>query len=252
MKMFGSLSTEGTEKVVDRVGGSGGAVDTDIYIGVIKAVYIGKSTSSASQSFNILATINGREYRENLWVTNKSGQNTYEDKKDATKRHLLPGYITADDLCLLATNLPLNEQIAEEKVLNLYDFDSQREIPTSVMVLTGLTGKPICIAVERQTVDKTAKDTNGIYHPTGETRDQNEIIKVLYPEDMRSVTEIREEIKEAVFAPKWLEKYKGKTNVKAKGTQGKTGAPGAARPGAAAGSAPGAAAAPKTSLFGPK
>lgn len=246
-KLFGNLSTEGAEKVVDRLGG-GGILPSDIYAGTIKAAYVGKASASNAQSVTVMIDFGGREFREVFWITNKSGENTYADKTDRTKKHLLPGYISVDDLCLLTTNVPLNEQDAEEKVLKLYDFEAKREVPTNCQVLTALTGKPIVAAILEQIVDKQQKDSNGEYQNTGETRNENVCEKFLH-EDRRTVTEIRNGTEEPIWAPKWLEKNQGKARNKAKGADGKTGAPGG-RSGAPGG-AP-ASQAPKTSLFGAK
>jgi hypothetical protein len=153
-----------------------------------------------------------------------------------------------NDLCLLATNDELNAQDFEEKVLNLYDFDAKREVPTAVQVLTALTGKAVKVAVIEQVVDKQKKDDNGKYQNTGETRKENVIEKFLHS-DLRTVVEIQNEMAQPIWAPKWLEKNQGKELNRAKGADGKTGAPGgrSGAPGAVAG-----APAPKTSLFGAK
>jgi hypothetical protein len=245
-KLFGNLNTEGAEKVVDRVGG-GGTVPTGIHTGTIKAAYAGKSDGGAN-SITILADLGGRELRVTEWVTNKAGQNTWQDKQDKTKKHLLPGFITVNDLCLLLADAELSDMDFEEKVLKLYDYDAKKEIPTNVQVIAGLTGKPVTLAVVEQIVDKTKKnEATGEYEPTGETRNENIIEKVLHS-DMRTVTEIREGVTEAGWAPKWLEKNAGKTRNKAKGADGKTGAPG----GRGAPAAGGTSQAPKSSLFGAK
>lgn len=248
-KLFGNLTTAGAEKVTDRVGG-GGTVPTGIYAGAkIKAAYAGKSAGGA-QSVTVMVEVGGIEHRETLWVTNKNGDNTYPDKQDKTKKHLLPGFIVANDLCLLVTNAELSDQDFEEKVLSLYDFDAKKEVPTNVHVITGLTGKEITLAIVEQIVDKQKKDDNGVYQNTGETRTENTIEKVLHT-DRRTVVEIREGFEEPAWATKWAEKNQGKeARNRAKGADGKSGAPGG-RSGAP-GAAGGASQSPKTSLFGAK
>jgi len=246
-KLFGNLSTQGAEKVVDRVGG-GGTIGTNIYTGKIKVAYAGKSEGGAN-SITTLIEAGGIELRETHWVTNKKGENTYPDKNDASKKHLLPGFVTMNDMCLLALDGELMDQDWEEKVLNLYDFDAKKEVPTNVQVLTALTGKEVTIAVVEQTVDKQKKDTNGVYQNTGETRNENVIEKVLHT-DRRTVVEIQEGMAEPVWAPAWVKKNVGKgPKNRSKGVDGKTGAPGgrSGAPGAAGNSG---FPAPKKSLFG--
>lgn len=247
-KLFGNLSTQGAEKVTDRVGG-GGTIPTGIYTGKIKAAYAGKSSGGAN-SITLLADVGGIELRVTEWVTNKQGDNTYPDKNDKNKKHLLPGFININDLCLLTLDEELSGVDFEEKVLKLYDFDAKKEVPTNVHVIAGLTGKDITLAVVEQIVNKQKKnESTGEYENTGETRNENIIEKVLHS-DRRTVTEIREGFSEAVWAPAWAEKNQGKPpRNKAKDSEGKTGAPGA-RSGAPAGA--GGSTGPKTSLFGPK
>ena len=248
-KLFGNLSTEGAEKVVDRIVG-GGTIPTNIYVGKVKAVYAGKSSSSNAQSLTTLIDVNGIEHRETHWITNGKGENTYPDKQDKTKKHLMPSFILMNDLCLLTTDAELKDQEFEEKVLNLYDFDTKREVPTNVQVLTGLTGKGVTLAMVEQIVDKQKKNDAGVYENTGETRVENIIEKFLHT-DRRTVSEIMANITDPIWAPKWAEKNAGKeARNRAKGADGKSGAPGG-RSGAPAGSGNGGTA-PKSSLFGPK
>lgn len=244
MKMFGNLSTDGAEASGDRLGG-GGVLDTNAYDGIVKLAYAGKSSGGA-HSVTVHIDFGGHEYRETFYVTNKAGDVFYVDKNDKTKRRLLPGFESVDELCLVTTGQSLTEQVTEEKVVKLYDFEEKREVPTNVPVLVDLIGKPVTVGILRQTVDKTQKDNAGNYVPTGETRDENVADKFFHAETKRTVTEFRENIEEAVFYPKWVEKNKGKTRNRAKGAEGKTGAPGRMAPAA------NTASQPKTSLFGPK
>lgn len=245
-KMFSHMTDDGLEKATDRLGG-GGAFDTNVYDATVKLAYASKSQSSDAQSVVVHLDIDGREYRETFWVTGKSGQNSYPDKKDPSKKHPLMGFTMVDDLCLLTTGLPLSEQPVEEKVCNLYDFEQKKEIPQNVPVLVDLLGKDITVAVFAQIVDKTSKVGND-YVPNGETRTENVADKFFHFDSKRTVTEVREGLEEGVFYHKWSEKNAGQPpRNRAKGVQGNTGAPGRpAGPPAAAAAAGGAA---RPSLF---
>lgn len=242
-KMFGNMSTDGLEVQGDRLGG-GGVVDTNYYDAVIKVAYAGKASSSNAQSITYVLDLDGREMRETQWITNRNGDNFYLSKDGKNTKHLLPGAEIIDELCLVTTGLPLSEQDFEEKIVNIYDFDAKKEVPTAVMVPIAIIGKDVGAAIVRQTVDKQKKEGN-TYVNTGETRDENVVEKFFHAESGRTVTEIREGIEAPVHKPKWIEKHAGKTRNRAKGAEGKTGAPGSKPAGA-----PGAA--PKTtpSLFG--
>ena len=224
MSLFGDLKDDGLEESGDVLGG-GGTLESGAHEAIIKLAFAGKSQSSNARSLVVHFDINGFEYRETYWITNKNGENFYTDKKDNTKRHQLPGYSIVNSLCLLSTGFPLSEQEGEEKTVNLYDFDAKKELPKSVPVLTDLIGKPITIGLLKQIVDKTAKDDSGKYNPTGETREENVADKFFHAESHRTVTEVKGGLEEAVFYEKWVEKNTGKTRNRAKGVEGKSGAP---------------------------
>lgn len=223
-KMFGKLNSDGLEQAADRLGG-GSVLETDLYTGTVKLAYAGKAASGA-QSVTVMIDFGGREYREAFWLTNKAGENYYADKANPGKKQPLPGFTSVDDLCLLTTGFPLSEQTVEEKVVRIYDYEQRKEIPTNVPVLLDLVGKPISAGIVKQIVDKQKKDTSGEYRNTGETRTENAVEKFFHADSSRTVNEIRDGIETGVFAGKWVEKNKGQTRNKAKGSEGKAGVPG--------------------------
>ena len=131
----------------------------------------------------------------------------------------------------------------EEKTLSLYDYESKKEVPQAVDCFVELHGLKLQVAVQRQTVDKTEKnESTGDYEPTGETRDQNEIVKFFAGEKLVTVSEVAEFIKSlgenfddvvdsghllkairkvpdenGIYATKWLERNKGETYDKSTG-----------------------------------
>ena len=249
-KMFGNLTTEGLEETGDRLGG-GALLETGVYTGTVKLAYAGKSQISDAQKVAVHIDINGTEFREDFYVTNRNGENSYQDKRDPKKKHPLPGFSMIDDLCLVTTGFGLADQDIEEKVIKLYDFEAKRETPQNVPVLVDLLNQPITVAIVKQTVDKRQKADSGEYVATGETRDENVAEKFFHVDTRRTVTEIKAGIEEATFIDKWEAKNAGKTRNKSTGGEGRSGAPGAAaRPGVPRAAAPGAPQAPKKSLFG--
>lgn len=239
---FGNLSTDGLEEARDILGGSG-AIDSDSYTGKIKLAYAGASSGGA----NFLAVhidINGRDYRETLYVTNKQGQNFYER---GGKKIPLPGFTVANDLALLATGHPLSAQDLEEKVVQLYDFDERKEVPTKVQAVTSMMGKDITVGILKNIVDKTKKnEMSGAYEPTGETREENTIDKVFHAESKKTVSEFTGGAEKAAFHDRWTEKNRGQVRNRAKGATGSAGLPGAAPAAPAAGKPSGGG----KSLFG--
>jgi hypothetical protein len=245
MSIFNTLSTEGLEQAQDRIGGFS-PLDSDIYTMTIKALYVGKSAGGA-MSLTLLADNGGREYRETLWITNKKGENFFLNANDKTKKVPLPGFTVADDICLITTGKSLSEQDAEEKVINVYDYEAKKEVPKSVQMITEVIGQKVSLGIIKQTVNKNEK-VGDEYVPTAETRDENFIDKVFHPDQKMTVVEARNGVEEAKFWDSWVERNKGNTRDKRtiKDGEANSGRPPKAAPTA------GAAPAARKSLFGNK
>jgi hypothetical protein len=221
---FGGLNTDDLEQSGDFLGG-GGAIDSGIYTGTIKLAYAGVAKSGA-RSLTVHVDVNGREYRETLYVTSgtEKGCKNYYEKNG--KKSPLPGFTTANDMALLSTGQPLSEQELEEKVVKLYDYDAKAEVPTKVQAVTSMMGKQITLGILKQVVDKNKKnDTTGAYEPTGETREENVIDKVFHTESGRTVTEVMAK-GESDFLGKWKERNAGTVRDRSSGAVGKVGVPG--------------------------
>ena len=220
MGLFNNLTTTGLEETEDRLGGFA-LQDTNIYPATIKVAYAGKSEGGA-QNVTFVLNLNGTEYNETVYVTNKKGENWFPNKDDKTKKVPLPGFTLVDDICQIVTGKGLAEQDTEEKIVKVYDREERKELPKSVPVLTGLTGQKIDLAIVKQTVNKQVKnESTGDYEPTDETRDENVIEKAFHPEFKVTVVEARKAATEgkeleATFYGKWLEKHKGVTRDRTK------------------------------------
>lgn len=214
MSLFKNLTDDGLEESKDTLGGSFGPLETDIYTGTIKAAYAGESRSGA-MSVSIIADFDGHEYKETLYVTNRKKENFYKNQNG--KKVPLPGYNVANDLCLIASDKPLSEQETEEKVIELWDFDAGKNLPTKVPMLMDLIGKKFSAAIVKQIVDKNTQNSAGDWVPSGETREENEISKIFHPELRITVVEAQNGNKDPKFWEAWLTKNQGKTRNKAKG-----------------------------------
>ena len=250
MPLFGNLKSDGLEETQDRLGGYS-PFDTDIYTGKIKMAYADKSDGGA-QNVNLVVDINGKEYRETVYVTNKKGENFFLNKDDKTKKVPLPGFTIIDDICLCTTEKPLADQDVEDKAFKLYDFEAKKELPKSVPVLVELLGKEVSLAIVRQLENKQAKDSAGVYQPTAETRESNVISKVFHTASKMTMVEARQGNETGTFWDSWLERNKGQISDKRSIKDGQAGAP---KGGAAARPQPtpsGSAAPERKSLFGNK
>lgn len=255
MSMFKNTGSQGLEESQDRLGGGFQTRESDIYLATIKAAYGLKSDKGALGVAFVFAMPDGQEHRDTLYVTNRQGENFYltENKKKAP----LPGFIIVNDICLLTTDKELADQVDEEKVVKLWDFNEKKELPKAVPMLVDLLGQKVALGIVKRHVDVTKKnESTGDYEPTGESKFENVIDKVFHPELHLTVVEARQgltKLEEAKFWDAWLTKNKGqvidKRTIKdgqaPAGKGGSSSAGGPPKPGATP-------ATPKASLFGKK
>lgn len=221
LKNLTSDSSIANEK--DSVGG-GGVLASDAYPATITLAYVTVAASEAVGLVIHAKTSEGRDIRSTQWMNSgkaKGGKNYYE--KDGVK-HYLPGFLLAQSLALLTTGKEIADLEPEEKVVNLYSFDAKAEVPTKVQAITEMIGKEVLIGLLRQTVDKTKKNDAGVYEPTGEVRDENEIDKFFRASDRKTTAEIRAQA-EAVFIDTWTAKHKDTVRDKTTKLAGAAGAP---------------------------
>jgi hypothetical protein len=208
--------------------GSGGVLASGLYTGKITLAYSTVSSGGATGLVLQIKTNEGRDIRSTQWMTSgtaKGAKNFYE--KDGVK-HYLPGFLLAQSLALLACGKEISELDQEEKVVNVYSFDSKAEVPTKVNMVMDMIGKDIMIGLIKQTVDKNVKDGNGKYVPSGETREENEIDKFFRASDSKTTSEIRAQAETAVFVDTWADKWNDKVRDKSSKIAGVSGAPRAA------------------------
>lgn len=244
---FGNLTNDGLEETEDRLGGGYQPLETDLYTGVIKAFYAGKSKSSDARNVSVLFQVGDKEYRETIYVTNKNGENWFLNKDDKTKKVPLPGFTTIDDICLAATGQALADQAWEEKTIKLYDYDLKKEVPTVVMMAVDVIGKTVSLGIQKILENKGEKQADGSYEPGPETREINSIVKAFHTETKMTMAEARAGKEAGEFWDQWVEKNKGVVRDNRKIKDGQAGSvAGKAAPKAGA---TGATTAPRKSLF---
>ena len=245
MSLLATLSTDSSIAEERDSVGSGGVLDSGLYPAKVALAYITKAASEAMGLVLTLKTESGREIRQTLWMTSgkdKGGNNFYIDKNG--EKHYLPGFNHANSLALLTVGKEISQLGTETKVVNVYSSEAKAEVPTKVEMIMDLLGQDILVGLLKQTVDKNQKNDAGVYVPTGETREENEIDKLFRAKDRMTTAEIRAQVEEAAFATTWEQKWAGKVRNKAKGASANAGTPGAPK------AAPAAAKKPATSLFG--
>lgn len=218
--MLDNLKT--SNDVQDEVDSLGGFIlDSGYYDFIIDMVYLDTAKSGAISSNWIFKNPEGRILRQQLWMT--SGQakgclNYYVDKND--KKQYLPGFLQANGICQLSIGKELSELSPEEKVVNVYDFELRKDVPTPKQVITELLGAEISLGVLKQVVDKNVKNDAGEYVPSGDTREENIIDKVFRTKDGLTMAEVKAGATEADFKQKWIDKNTGTVRQRAKGATG--------------------------------
>lgn len=224
------LGAEVESNESDSLGG-GYTLESGVYPMKIDMAYIGKSQGGA-MSVNMTFTHGQQSLKHTFWVTSgdaKGNKSTYE--KDG-KHYPLPGLNMVNGIVFLTLGKELGDLTTETKTVNVWNYDSKAEVPTQVEVLMDLLGQDIVLGVQKRIVDKNVKNDNGVYVPSGETRQENEVSKVFQAGSNLTVSEVKAGETAGEFMQKWADKWTGltidKSTASAKGNGSTAGAPPAA------------------------
>lgn len=193
--------------------------DSNIYDVTIKYAYLQKSRAGAL-GLHLAFDIDGKEYREALYVTNRNGDNFYKDQNG--NKHYLPSFNHADALAAFTCKKPLSELDTESKIIKLYNYDAGKEIPTEVPMITAMLDKPVKLGVIKQKEFKQINDGSGNYVDSDEIREVNKLDKVFRSSDSMTTAEVRAEADKAEFADQWLSKWQGQVRDKTANKQPQT------------------------------
>lgn len=214
-------SADHVEEVVDVLGGGDySTLESGVYDATIKYAYLSESQHGAIGLHVEFETSDKQTFKESFYVTNRQKENFYVDKNDSTKKHLLPGYITAEALSLFTTQKPLSDLKTETSVIKLYDYDAKKNLPTEVDMLSSMLDKPIRIGVHKVIENKKTKNDKGEYVDTNESRELNQVNAVFHPKSNLTVSEIRSNLTEPKFHEAWSTKWTGVTYDKFKEVKG--------------------------------
>lgn len=239
-----------------------------MHLATIKALYAGESKNGAL-SVTLIADIDGKEYTETQYVTNRNGENFFYDKEDKNKKMPLPGFVRINNLCQLLLGVELPNVDWAVKQLEVFDFEVRGKVRKALNCIEDVYGKQAYLAILRKEVNKEVSDGNGGYEPTAETRLINEWVGEAHAELKITVNEAEkaqakgEDISEdhAQWYHSWIknnvdEKDPEKARDARKLKDGQAGAAGAPKAGRADNGPPQAAAAagskPLGNLFNKK
>lgn len=189
--------------------GSGGALDSGLYAGIIKNAYTTESSGGAqAMALEVELPEVNRTIRQTLYITNKEGEIFYE--KDG-KKHYLAGYLLADSLTMLASggNVGVLELESEERHIQVYDSTEKKEVTKPADVLVDLLNVPILVGVIKIIKPKTEKQGDTWVEVDGEIT-INEIDKFFDPDTQMTVIELQDGSSDALFIEKWKNRWVGK------------------------------------------
>lgn len=247
MPLSGLTQSDDIEVSGDRA--FGGVRESALYKDTITEAYLHTSASGARA---VVMTVNsecGSNTRHTMYFTSgtaKGGNNFYIDRSGA-KRYL-PGYEILNDISQIVAGVSFPESVTDVRTVDIYNFEAEQTIPTNVQMLVDWIGKPIITGFLKQVVSVNKKDATGAYVPTADTREENELDKVFFPENhatsaLKTVTEAAGNA-DANYINSWSKRNSGKTRdrISKDAPKAGTGIGGASRP------TPGAA--PATSVAG--
>ena len=183
--------------------------ESGVYKAVVKMAYLDQAKSGAISVNVVLENSSGKELKEAFYIKsgNAKGNKTYYEK--AGKSYPLPGYSTANSLCVAAADSHLSDCLdkTEKKMVLIYDYDERKEVPKERPVIIPLLGSSVTVAVHQIIQNKNVKNDSGEYVPSGETRSINEC-KFFGNADGKSAEEMNNNSDALVF-DKWAKKNVG-------------------------------------------
>lgn len=206
MNLNNLVNSDQLAEQTDSIGGRQ-LFPSDIYDAVISCIYLTESKGGATGAVVDLK-IQGKDYRETVWFTNRNGENFYISKQDGSKQGL-PGWNLMDamSMCSIGKGFLAALGSREEKVVKVYDYESKSEQPTNVPVVMDMLNAKVKVGLLHQIVNKREQDATGAYVEVDETREENVIHSVFHPDTRKTYSEMKNNA-DATFADKWLAKFK--------------------------------------------
>lgn len=193
------------EQEKDTLGGGGFVWDTGLYDVVIDSVYMDQSKGGAYSLNFVFKTAEGKELRNTQYVTSGTAKGTRNYYEKDGKKHYLPGFTAANDIAVAATGKELSGLEMEDKIVEIYDFDLKKKVPTTKPVFMEMIGKTFKLGVQKVKEYKNIKNDAGDYVPGPDIKEFNEVAKSFNNEGLTSV-EAKAGITEPEFVNKWLER----------------------------------------------
>lgn len=216
MSIFAQLQNQATKvKTEDKDFTGKYTVDSGLYPAKIRVMYIDKSQSGAAfVAIDAILTIDGkqRQYKENIFISNKEGGLTYKDKNGEDQP--LPGYQTIDTLIKSATGKSFAEVTTEVKQIKVRNPQTRQDEPMPKEIIMDMIDAQVQLGITE------TKEVH--YNDPSKTQLKNQIHKV-FNADGFTLTELAAQATEPKYATTWAEQFTGKQidNTAGKANQGR-------------------------------
>ena len=183
---------------------------TGLYPATVEMAIL-KESSGGAIGVELHLDIDGRDFREDIYLTNRNGDTFYTREKDGQDvNYPLPGYVTTNDLAILTTGYSIEDQDTEVKTVELWDKEAEDKIPKEVDMLEDIRGKKIIVGIflDNDFSQKNVGDASNPKWVDDFTKEfkRNSINKI-FNEDGFTAGEMINEIEEPSFIEEWRENY---------------------------------------------
>lgn len=196
MSFFSNINTATDIKESGDYLGGKTLLNTGVYDATIKLAYAHEAKSGA-KAINYIFDIDGKEFETTEYFSSgkDKGFKTYYEDKQGVKHHLA-GYITNNDISRLTVGKEFTELSMEEKIVELYDFETRAKKKTKVNAFTDLHGKTIKLGLHKEISEYNDK----VYT-------KNIINKTFSSKHDKTVAECLAKKETAEFINQWKEKF---------------------------------------------
>ena len=200
------------EKDTDYVPGASFAWDSNIYEADIDMAYMEQKPTEAV--FLVLTLKKGkRTFTESICVMSgkEKGKKTYY-VKNGVKRNL-PGFSLATQLCMTTLGKTLNDvvQSGEKRMINVYDFNARKEVPTEKFVVTELLGQQVCAGIIKELKNKKQQQPDGSFKALPVTKETNHTSYFFFKDTHLTVVETEAGDTEPKTYEQWVKQNVGVT-----------------------------------------
>jgi hypothetical protein len=198
MALLSQIEIDDTVEDKDSLGGGSNfqPVESGIYLATVTMAHELKSAKGSLGIRLTLLTDDKHEISENIYITSAK-----DNRKPTFK------YPIVNSLSLLTSGKNIGEVVPETKVVDQWNYDLKKNIPTEVEMLTDLMNKEVYVGVLK--VRENKKDYANNYAKLPGERVFNQLDKFFHGTSKLTTAQIATGQSEPTFFNDWKEKHTG-------------------------------------------